>query len=67
MKFLETSAETIERADNRDLFGNTMIDIGTSIQKSKKANTIEGTIQVARETSYPVTKLLISSFGDGLV
>jgi carbamoyl-phosphate synthase large subunit len=67
VKFLETSVETIKRAYNRDLFRKSMMDIGISIQKSKKANTVEETVQAARETSYPVMKLLISNFGDGLV
>src|SRR5512136_504542 len=46
---LGTSVEAIEKADNRDLFRRTMFNAGIPIPRSKKANTIEEAVQVAKE------------------
>jgi len=54
VRVLGTSVEAIERADNRDLFRKTMLEAGIPIPKSKKANTIEEAVQVAKEIGYPV-------------
>ncbi len=54
VKVLGTSVEAIEKADNRDLFRQTMINAGIPIPKSKKANSIEEAVQAANEIGYPV-------------
>lgn len=54
VKVLGTSVEAIEKADNRDLFRKTMIEAGIPIPKSKKANSIEEAVRVAKEIGYPV-------------
>jgi carbamoyl-phosphate synthase large subunit len=54
VKVLGTSIEAIEKADNRDLFRQTMLNAGIPIPRSKKANTIEEAVEVANEIGYPV-------------
>ncbi len=54
VKVLGTSVDAIEKADNRDLFRQTMINAGIPIPKSKKANSIEEAVQAAKEIGYPV-------------
>jgi carbamoyl-phosphate synthase large subunit len=54
VRVLGTSVEAIERADNRDLFRETMLSAGIPIPKSKKANTVEEAVQAANEIGYPV-------------
>src|SRR5512136_2683065 len=54
VRVLGTSVEAIERADNRDLFRQTMLGAGIPIPRSKKANTIEEAVHVAKEIGYPV-------------
>ncbi len=51
---LGTSVEAIERADNRDLFRETMLSASIPIPKSKKANTVEEAVQAAKGIGYPV-------------
>ena len=54
VKVLGTSVVAIERADNRDLFRETMLAAGIPIPRSKKANTVEEAVQAASEIGYPV-------------
>lgn len=54
VKVLGTSIETIKTADDRNLFRKTMLDSGIPIPKSRKANSVDGAIQVAEEIGYPV-------------
>jgi len=54
VRVLGTSVEAIERADNRDLFRETMLGAAIPIPKSKKANTVEEAVQAAGEIGYPV-------------
>ena len=54
VRVLGTSVEAIERADNRDLFRETMLAAGIPIPRSKKANTVEEAVQAAYEIGYPI-------------
>jgi len=54
VRVLGTSIEAIKRADNRELFRNTMLGAGIPIPKSKKANSLEEAVQAANEIGYPV-------------
>src|SRR5512136_1156123 len=54
VRVLGTSVEAIERADNRDLFRETMLGAAIPIPNSKKANTVEEAVQAAGEIGYPV-------------
>ncbi|UCH32325.1 MAG: carbamoyl-phosphate synthase (glutamine-hydrolyzing) large subunit, partial [Candidatus Bathyarchaeota archaeon] len=51
---LGTSIEAIKRADNRELFRNTMLGAGIPIPKGKKANSLEEAVHAANEIGYPV-------------
>lgn len=54
VKVLGTSIEAIERASNRELFRQTMLNAGIPVPRSKSAVTIEGAIEAAEEIGYPV-------------
>jgi len=54
VKVLGTSAEAIERADDRGLFRDTMLNSGIPIPRSMKANTVEEAAEAAKDIGYPV-------------
>ncbi|MEM2820292.1 MAG: ATP-grasp domain-containing protein, partial [Candidatus Bathyarchaeia archaeon] len=54
VKVLGTSIEAIERASNRELFRQTMLNAGIPVPRSKSATSIEGAIEAAEEIGYPV-------------
>jgi carbamoyl-phosphate synthase large subunit len=54
VKVLGTSIESIEMADNRELFKNTMVANDVPVPKSRKASDLESAILAAREIGYPV-------------
>lgn len=51
---LGTSLETIKKAEDRDLFKKTMIEIGEPVPKSIIAHSVQEAIEFAREVGYPV-------------
>ncbi len=54
VQVLGTSIEAIKRADDRELFRNTMLEAGIPILESRKANSLDEAIQAADEIGYPV-------------
>jgi len=54
VKVLGTPVEAIERASNRELFRNTMLQAGISVLESKAAYTLEQALAAAHELGYPV-------------
>ncbi len=54
VKVLGTGIQSIEIADNRELFKKTMIENGVPVPKSKKATSLEDAIEAAKEIGYPV-------------
>src|SRR6266702_1560484 len=54
VKVLGTGIESIEIADNRELFKKTMIEHGISVPKSRKAVDLETALEGAREIGFPV-------------
>jgi carbamoyl-phosphate synthase large subunit len=54
VKVLGTGIESIEMADNRELFKTTMLANGIPVPKSKTASTLASAIEAAREIGYPV-------------
>jgi len=54
VKVLGTGTFAIETCDNRDEFRKLMTEHNIPIPKSKKANTVEEAIQVAKEIGYPI-------------
>lgn len=53
VKVLGTSVEAIERASNRELFKQTMLNAGIPVLRSKSATSIEEAIEAAEEIGYP--------------
>uniref|UniRef100_A0A7C5V212 Carbamoyl phosphate synthase large chain n=1 Tax=Caldicellulosiruptor owensensis TaxID=55205 RepID=A0A7C5V212_9FIRM len=51
---LGTSLETIKKAEDRELFKKTMIEIGEPVPKSIIAHSVQEAIDFAREVGYPV-------------
>jgi len=51
---LGTSLETIKKAEDRELFKKTMIEIGEPVPKSIIAHSVQEAIEFAREVGYPV-------------
>ncbi|WPX07693.1 carbamoyl-phosphate synthase (glutamine-hydrolyzing) large subunit [Anaerocellum danielii] len=51
---LGTSLETIKKAEDRELFKKTMIEIGEPVPKSILALSVQEAIEFAREVGYPV-------------
>ena len=51
---LGTGIDSIETADNRELFKKTMIDHGIPVPRSRKAIDLESALEAAREIGYPV-------------
>jgi len=54
VKVLGTGIESIEIADNRELFKKTMIEHGIPVPKSRKAIDPESALEAAREIGFPV-------------
>ncbi len=54
VKVLGTGIESIEIADNRELFKETMIEHGIPVPKSRKAVDLETALEAAREIGFPV-------------
>jgi carbamoyl-phosphate synthase large subunit len=54
LRVLGTSIRSIELADNRELFKNTMQINGIPVPKSKKASDLDSAIEAAKEIGYPV-------------
>ncbi|MEM3478612.1 MAG: carbamoyl-phosphate synthase (glutamine-hydrolyzing) large subunit [Candidatus Bathyarchaeia archaeon] len=54
VKVLGTSIEAIERASNRELFRQTMLNAGIPVPRSRSATSIEGAVEAAEEIGYPV-------------
>jgi carbamoyl-phosphate synthase large subunit len=54
LRVLGTSIRSIELADDRELFKNTMQANGIPVPKSKKASDLDSAISAAKEIGYPV-------------
>jgi len=54
VKVLGTGIESIEIADDRELFKKTMIEHGVPVPKSRKAVDLETALEAAREIGFPV-------------
>jgi carbamoyl-phosphate synthase large subunit len=54
VKVLGTGIESIEVADNRELFKKTMVENGIPVPRSRKAVDLETALEAAREIGFPV-------------
>ena len=54
VRLLGTDAEAINRAEDRELFKETMANIGQPTVPSDIANTVESALEVAKKIGYPV-------------
>lgn len=54
VELLGTSSESIERAEDRELFKELCEELGEPVLPSAIANTVEEAVQVAEEIGYPV-------------
>ena len=54
VKVLGTGIQSIEMADNRELFKETMVANNVPVPKSRKASDLESALDAAREIGYPV-------------
>ena len=54
VKLLGTNAEAIDKAEDRQLFRDTMLKIGQPVVPSDIANTVERAAEIAQEIGYPV-------------
>jgi len=54
VKVLGTGIKAIETADDRDLFKKTLIENNVPVPKSKKANSFQEALEVAKEIGFPV-------------
>ncbi len=54
VQLLGTSLEAIKKAEDREMFKNTMLEIGEPVPESTIANTLEEAQQFVNETGYPV-------------
>ncbi|QOR35607.1 carbamoyl-phosphate synthase large subunit [Clostridium sp. 'deep sea'] len=54
IELLGTQLNTIEKAENRDLFKQLMEEIGEPVLQSRTAETIEQALEIAREIGYPI-------------
>jgi len=54
VKLLGTSLETIKKAEDRELFKKTMLEIGEPVPKSTIAHNVEEALEFAKEVGYPV-------------
>src|SRR3989441_842344 len=51
---LGTTIQSIETADNRELFKKTMLENGVPVPKSMKATNVQEAVQAARQIGFPV-------------
>ncbi len=54
VRLLGTSAEAIDKAEDRELFRDTMVKIGQPVIPSNIANDLEHAVRIAEEIGYPV-------------
>ncbi len=54
VKLIGTNAEAIDKAEDRELFKETMLEIGEPVIPSGIANTLEDVLTIADEIGYPV-------------
>ncbi len=54
VKLIGTNAEAIDKAEDRELFKETMLEIGEPVIPSGIANTLEEVLTIADEIGYPV-------------
>ena len=54
VEILGTSFESIERAEDRELFKQLCIDLGEPVLPSEVVNTIEEAVEVAKKIGYPL-------------
>ena len=54
VKLLGANPETIDKAEDRQLFKDTMIEIGQPIVPSRVVTTVEGAHEFAREVGFPL-------------
>ena len=54
VRLLGTSAEAIDKAEDRELFRDTMVKIGQPVIPSDIANDLEHAVRIAEEIGYPV-------------
>ncbi len=54
VRLLGTNAEAIDKAEDRQLFRDTMLKIGQPVIPSEVTNDLEGAIRIADEIGYPV-------------
>ncbi|HZY95231.1 MAG TPA: carbamoyl-phosphate synthase (glutamine-hydrolyzing) large subunit [Candidatus Bathyarchaeia archaeon] len=54
VRVLGTGINSIEIADNRELFKKTMLDNNVPVPKSRKATDVESAVRAAREIGFPV-------------
>ena len=54
VEILGTSFESIERAEDRELFKQLCIDLGEPVLPSEVVNSIEEAVEVAKEIGYPL-------------
>ena len=54
VKLLGTNAEAIDKAEDRQLFRDTMLKIGQPVVPSDIANTVDHAAEIAAEIGYPV-------------
>ena len=54
VRLIGTNADAIDKAEDRELFKETMLEIGEPIIPSGTANTVEESIEIAGRIGYPV-------------
>ena len=54
VEILGTSFESIEQAEDRELFKQLCIDLGEPVLPSEVVNTIEEGVEVAKKIGYPL-------------
>ncbi|MCW2278974.1 carbamoyl-phosphate synthase large subunit [Heliophilum fasciatum] len=54
VRLLGTSLDTIKRAEDRELFKKTMVDIGEPIPLSEIVSTLDQALSFAQQTGYPL-------------
>ncbi len=53
VKVIGTPIDAIERGEDRDIFKQTMVELGIEMAKSKVAHTVEEAVEIAGELGYP--------------
>ncbi|MEA4894373.1 MAG: carbamoyl-phosphate synthase large subunit [Oscillospiraceae bacterium] len=65
VRLLGTSAEAIDKAEDRQLFRDTMLKLGQPVIPSDVANDLERSLAIAREIGYPVIVRPAFTLGGG--